>query len=227
MNSVVMQKLEVYTETAFANKTAKVSESSPQKEGCGDFFLSSCIGDSCGACERCQWQESLLRGRVSCSWSQALGCRTWWQYNVESKTNKVLLYCFNKDALTEHSWHRAEYLFILLLSQKKKASGEMFGAINEFRLNQQLQRWGCCRWEASVGDAAWFMTISRVIHPLSASHLPKPLGQPRNKYRCWHTDSTSHGSRQSMLWVDWIWPHVHTWHPPIIRDRCLACAHAH
>lgn len=120
MNSVVMQKLEVYTETAFANKTAKVSESSPQKEGCGDFFLSSCIGDSCGACERCQWQESLLRGRVSCSWSQALGCRTWWQYNVESKTNKVLLYCFNKDALTEHSWHRAEYLFILLLSQKKK-----------------------------------------------------------------------------------------------------------
>lgn len=54
--------------------------------------------------------------------------------------------------------------------------------------------------------------------PHKAVIVSKPLCQPHNKYRCWHTDSTSHGSRQFVLWVDWIWtpcPHLtpsnYTW----------------
>lgn len=49
--------------------------------------------------------------------------------------------------------------------------------------------------------------------PHQAVVVPKPLGQPHNKYRCWHTDSTSHRSRNSCCGWTESGPRVRTWHP--------------
>lgn len=170
-----------------------------------------------GVCVWWRWQVCLMRQGLLLhtlgSHVLYLVTRSFGQGNKH-----VLLYCFYNYALLHSSinnsvYHKKIKRNFFSLSQHKALSGEKLWTINDSWLNWQQQHWGRCKWGAPGcrmlrGDS-WQSWQSFIPH--KAVIAPEPLGQPHNKYRCCHTDSTSHRSRQFLLWVDRIWtpcPHL-------------------
>ena len=205
MSSLIKQKPELHIETIWTSCTNTATAWSvktflPAAGGAG----SETLGGLCAVAVTGKSHE----GRVSCSCTwipcAAPGDEVIWAAKQTSPAPLLLQGCSIKLECKHICLQRTQKgMFLLGLSLEKKAPDNQWILM---KLTQQRRSF--CKWVAAglPGDVVWFMTILRVIHPPSGRHRNETLGQPHNKYRCWHTDSTSHRSRQFMLWVDWIWP---------------------
>lgn len=157
---------------------------------------------------------------MSCIWipCAALGDEIIWP----AKNKQVLLYCFYNDALlnssvniSAYNSHWVERLYFTKIPLWRKAPDNQWiliklttAMLGPLQMRCSLSA-GCC---SVIHD-----NLESHSSPIRQSSSPNLWVSPIINIDV-DTDSTSHGSRQFVLWVDWIWtpcPHLtpsnYTW----------------